>query len=662
MIDIAALPPIDYETRAERDDPKDGALDKIVHRTSDLLGMPLRARTFQRSWVSLLACIQSLEASVQAASEEELLERTGVLRAALRREGLREDLVAEGFALVRERAGRTLGLRHFECQMMGGWALLQGSVAEMETGEGKTLTATLAASVAALAGLPVHVITVNDYLTARDAAWMAPVYESLGLTVGIVTHDVPPPMRREQYQSDITYATNKEIVFDYLRDRMALGDRTESTRLYAEHLLGTARTGGLLLRGLYYAIVDEADSILIDEARTPLIISGGQSGEQEAFLAEALRLGQALEQGRHYTLDEDERRVTLSEAGTQWLQQAVVDHDPMWRGHRRREEIVRKALEALHLFHRDEHYLVRDDKVAIVDEFTGRVMADRSWERGLHQLIELKEGCPISAARDTLARISYQRFFRRYLHLSGMTGTAAEVRAELMDVYRLSVTRIPTNRAVQRRLIPDRVFNTLDEKWAAVLQRVRSLHESGHPVLVGTRSVASSEHLSELLTAEALEHRVLNAKFDAEEAQIIASAGERGQITIATNMAGRGTDIKLADEVRAGGGLHVILTERHEAARIDRQLAGRCGRQGDPGSVEALLSIEDPLVSGGRGGVAGHIARRASMATAAGRWAGRRTLLHAQQHLQRVHAKARRSLLEADKQRGNLLSFSGRSE
>lgn len=663
LASTATLPPLWYEAQAQRKDGPGGGLDQFVLRASRRLTRPVRRLTVRTEGRDLVERAAALEDGLRSLTDDALLARVSVLRTTLRETGLAPAALAEGFALVREQAGRTLGMRHFDSQLLGGLALLQGAVAEMETGEGKTLTATLTASVAALAGIPVHVITVNDYLTTRDAEWMGQLYASLGLTVGCVKHGQSPEERRAAYQCDITYATNKEIVFDYLRDRMKLGDRTDPCRLHVERLYSQhPRSESLLLRGLHFAIVDEADSILVDEARTPLIISGSQGGEEKAFLEEALKLSQGLTQEQHYRVDEHERDVELTDAGKDLLAQEAERLGPLWKGKRRREETVTKGLEAVHLFHRDEHYLVRDGRVEIVDEFTGRVMPDRAWERGLHQLIELKEDCDMTAARETLARISYQRFFKRYIHLSGMTGTASEVEGELSDVYGLSVIKIPTNRPVIREQLPDRLFASLDTKWSAVAARVRTLHEQGRPVLVGTRSVAASEHLAALLEEEKLPHTVLNAKFDDEEADIIAGAGEPGRITIATNMAGRGTDIKLGAAVAERGGLHVILTERHEAARIDRQLAGRCGRQGDPGSHEAILSLEDPLLAGGRGGIPAWLAGRLPVRSRVWRFTARWAIRTAQTRLQRLHARIRRDLLKADQQRGGMLSFSGRPE
>jgi preprotein translocase subunit SecA len=581
------------------------------------------------------------------------------VRLELRQQGFTRAAVARAFALIREMAGRTLGQRHYDVQLLGGMALLRGMVVEMMTGEGKTLTATLAAGTAALAGIPVHVITVNDYLAERDARDMSPLFEALGLSVGLVVEGRDPEMRRAAYAADIAYCTNKEVVFDYLKDRIALGGRPSRLELEVERLAGRdARMRKLVHRGLHYAIVDEADSLLVDEARVPLIIAGDSGALPAAALyRSAGDVARALEPEADYTIASRDRNVELTAAGQERVARLAGPLGGLWTGRRRREEIITQALTALRMFTRDVHYLVRDGKVQIVDEFTGRVSRDRSWERGLHQLIEVKEGVEVTARTEPRARISYQQFFRRYLLLSGMTGTAHEVAGELWAVYRLPVVSVPTNRPVIRRELRDRIHSTADAKWEAVVGRIAGLHAEGRPVLVGTRSVEASEHLSRLLEAAGVPHDVLNARQDRAEAEIVAQAGELGRVTVATNMAGRGTDIKLGPGVRELGGLHVIATERHEAGRIDRQLFGRCGRQGDPGSHEAIISLEDELVrrfAGAPGRAAAHV----GLAPALGRWIVRR----AQGAAERLHSRMRRDLVKFDEEREAALAFAGRFE
>jgi len=652
--------PATHVLRPERKDRRSGLLDKISRRIAGGLLQLLHDR--ESRMPDFISRVERYGQTLETMKDKELKSVTESLRDHLRLKGFKKGHVAHAFALVREVASRTVGMRHFDTQLMGGRVLLKGMVAEMETGEGKTLTATLAAGTAALAGVPVHVITVNDYLASRDAEWMGPIYQALGLKVGCLIHGMPPEARRDAYTCDVTYCTNKEITFDYLRDWIALEGRQNPLRLQAEYLYGDgARVHRLLLRGLHFAIVDEADSVLIDEARTPLIISKiADSGGERTFMEQAMVLAEKLERGVDYRIDEASRKVTLKDSGKDRIREWALPMGPLWTGAVRREEIVRLALTAQHLFKRDEQYLLQDGKVQIVYEF---VMADRSYEQGLHQLIEVKEDCEITQQPETLARISYQRFFKKYLHLAGMTGTAKEVVRELWTVYGLSVVRIPTHRKMRRRAYPDQIFPTENEKWQAVEEKIRKLHEKGRPLLVGTRSVAASEKASRLLADIGLVHQILNAKQDQEEAEIISRAGETGCITIATNMAGRGTDIRLGPGVEEKEGLHVILTERHEAGRIDRQLAGRCGRLGDPGSYGAILSLEDSILDGGRGGLAGWLAGQlVPTGSAVWIWLVKCAILRAQRKIERLHGRIRRALLREDERRGDMLSFSGRSE
>jgi preprotein translocase subunit SecA len=647
----------------ERALPRIGWLDRTGARAFGPLARRLKA--WRADPDTLLPLIAEHSQRVYPLTASAFREAARDLRMRLRREGLQEPLVAEAFAMVREAAGRTIGQRHYDVQMTGGWVLLNGLVAEMETGEGKTLTATLPACAAAMAGIPVHVITVNDYLTGRDAKWMEPIYREMGLSVGAITHEKDPQARRDAYACDVTYCTNKELAFDYLRDRMAVGRNPHRIQLKLERLYGgEARANKLVLRGLHFGIVDEADSVLVDEARTPLIISGsgGQPPEQKVFDT-ALRFARDLSAGTDFELDLKDRVIRLLPLGQAKLQERAGALGGIWSGRRRREDLIKQALTALHLFFPDRHYLVQDQKVKIVDEFTGRVMGDRSWEQGLHQMIELKEGVPLTPVQSTLARMTYQRFFRRYIRLAGMTGTAKEIAPELWAVYRLAVVRVPTNRPVQRKNLGLRVFTTAESKWQAIVSRILELNRLGQPILVGTRSVAASEQLSQRLTASGLAHRVLNARQDKEEADIVARAGEVGRITVATNMAGRGTDILLGPGIRELGGLHVIATERHEAGRIDRQLFGRCGRQGDPGSYETYASLEDELVSVAGSRLWRWVAGRLSMSdrpivARVGAWVVGR----AQQAAERLHARVRRDLLKSEEQLESALAFSGRLE
>lgn len=660
---ITNSPPATHVFRPEREDRRLGSLDKIWRKIKGgFLQVPYGRDSLMPDFISR---VERYGRTLEPMKDEGLKKVADNLRNNLHLEGFRQEHVAHTFALVREMASRTVGMRHFDTQLIGGRVMLKGMIAEMETGEGKTLTATLVAGTAALAGVPVHVITVNDYLTSRDAEWMGPIYQALGLKVGCIIHDMPLEDRRTAYACDVLYCTNKEITFDYLKDWITLEGRLNPLRLEAESLYGKgARVNRLLLRGLHFAIVDEADSILIDEARTPLIISKSHEGVGErTFIEQAMALSEGLKEGVDYRVKEASRKVKITDVGKARIRELALPMGPLWTGVVRREEIVQLALTARHLFRRDQQYLVRDGKVQIIDEFTGRVMPDRSYERGLQQLIEVKEGCEITHQPETMARISYQRFFRRYQHLAGMTGTAQEVRGELYSVYGLSVVRIPTHRKMQRKAYPDQIFPTEKEKWRAVVEKIREMHEKERPVLVGTGSVAASEKASRLLTDIGLEHQVLNAKQDEEEAEIISYAGEVGCVTIATSMAGRGTDIRLGPGVEERQGLHVILTERHEAGRIDRQLAGRCGRLGDPGSHEAILSLKDPVLDRGGGGLAGWLAKRfVQPGSLIWIWLVRVAILKAQRKIERLHARIRGSLLKEDERRGDMMSFSGSSE
>jgi preprotein translocase subunit SecA len=637
----------------ERNESREGKLDRFVAVLRYFAG---GLRFGRRRLEHIVAATEQAASSLGELSDAELLERTRRLRTTLRRTGF-DDLVCAGqaFALVREAAGRTLGLRHFDVQLVGAWAMLNGMLAEMETGEGKTLTATLAAATAALAGRAVHVITVNDYLAERDAEWMRPVFEALDLTVGCVKQGLDPDSRRAAYRCDVTYCSNKEIAFDYLRDRQLLRGRPRAIAMKTDALSGAGPGQRLLLRGLQFAIVDEADSVLVDEARTPLILSAEADHTQEETLhTEALELARQLG-ASDYQLGEDGVRIT--DEGLARLEGMGDSLSGVWRGPRRREQLVRQALTALHLFQRDKHYLLRDGKVVIIDENTGRLMPDRSWEQGLHQLIEIKEGCEVTGRRETLARISYQRFFRRYVSLAGMTGTAREVASELWAVYRLRVATIPTNRPCRRTRYPGLVYGSSERKWQAVVARIQEHCATGRPVLIGTRSVAASEVLAALLDEAQVSYRLLNARQDRDEAEIVARAGEPGCVTVATNMAGRGTDIRLAAGVADRGGLHVIATELNDSGRVDRQLFGRCARQGDPGSCEAILAIEEDVV-GTYFPVATRLRRLNRLPLAIGRI----VFVVAQWQAERVHSRARRDLLDVDEYLGDVLAFSGRGE
>jgi preprotein translocase subunit SecA len=647
----------------ERQTPPESPLDRMVVDAWGSLGRLHRTRLDR--FQAIVPAVQRASEILKGLSEEELRWQVQALRQEMKHHGFTFENVSRAFALVRELSTHRLKMRHFDVQLIGGWVLLNGMVAEMQTGEGKTLTATLPACALALGGIPVHIITVNDYLAERDAAWMGPLYQAFGLKVGTIVHGMGLEERRQAYRCDVTYCTNKEVVFDYLRDRLELGQRPGPVRMRLERLYGTAaRFDRLRLRGLFFGIVDEADSVLIDEARTPLIIAGPGSNTYEAEIyRQAMGLADRLESMEDYKIDFLKRSVEWTDAGRERLAEIAPPVGPFWAARLRREDIVRTALSARHLFQRDRHYVVREGRVHIVDEYTGRLMPGRSWEGGLHQLIETKEGCDVTVMNETLGRISYQRFFRRYLHLAGMTGTAREGAREFWSVYRLAVVTIPTNRPLRRGSLPLRIFRRSGDKWAAVVARIAELHAAGRPVLVGTRTVSASEHLARLLAEAGLSCRVLNALQDAYEASIVSQAGQKGQITVATNMAGRGTDILLGNGVPEMGGLHVIATELHDARRIDRQLFGRCGRQGDPGTHEAFVSLDDELIKA----LPERIRRAPGIAgdgngSAPGRWLGKALFRRAQRAAERTHFLMRRDLLKMDESLDSALAFSGRGE
>jgi preprotein translocase subunit SecA len=543
---------------------------------------------------AFLAATAAREDAARAASDQQVRERLNAVAHRMRLEGFVDAILPDAFALIREASRRTLGMRHHDVQLLAGRALLQGRLAEMSTGEGKTLAATLAACAAAATGAAVHVVTVNDYLAERDAEHNRPLFDFLGMSAGVVLQDMAVPDRRKAYACDIAYVSNKELTFDYLKDCIALGE-VSLTQQRIRELAGGARGEPPILRGLHFAIIDEADSVLIDEASTPLIISETLPDDLDpAVYAQSVELARTLEAGVDY-IKGARRDIWLTETGRKRVRNLTAPFGGLWRSALWRDEFVQKALSAVHCFTRDQDYILAEGKVQIVDESTGRVMPDRTWERGLHQMIECKEGAEITGQRRTLAQITYQRFFGRYLLLSGMTGTAQEVATEVKQTYGLPVTRIPTHKPSRRQRLADRICADGEQRWREVARRAIELAEQGRAVLVGTRSVEASETLGRLFEASGVEHIVLNARQDKSEAEIVSDAGQTGRITVATNMAGRGTDIKLAREVEATGGLHVILTEFHESARVDRQLFGRSARQGDPGTTEAIVSVEDDL-------------------------------------------------------------------
>ncbi len=573
-----------------------------------------------------------------------------------------EDLI-RAFAVIREIAFRQLGEKAHGVQLAGAFALTEGCIAEMATGEGKTLTAVFPSVIAGWRGKGCHVMTVNDYLAQRDAEWMTPVYKMCGCRVAHVIGEMDPLDRRDAYLADITYLTNKEAAADFLRDRLALG-RLDSLPAAILQRIVAGSGGGtdrLVQRGLHCAIIDEADSVMIDEAVTPLIISGeAPNPEQVEAFSQAGELAAALEEGKDFKADHRRRDIELTSAGKRRLEELASGLGGIWAGARRREELVHQALTARIFYLRDKQYVIQEDKVVIVDEFTGRLMPDREWRDGLHQAVSAKEKVEIEAPKDTYARMSFQRFFRLYRKLSGMTGTGKEAIREFWQIYHLPVVVIPTNKPCIRQQLPGRIYTTENAKWQAITEEVRRIHETGQPILVGTRSVRASEELSRRLTQLGLEHQVLNAIRHEEEAQIVAEAGKPGRITVATNMAGRGTNIRLGQGVEELGGLYVIATERHESKRVDRQLYGRCARQGQPGVAQCFVSLEDELMLRHRPRVTKLLRRRHGGDKEVSKPFVRRQFARAQAQAQRQALQQRKGVLRTDDWLDEYLGFAGK--
>ena len=536
--------------------------------------------------------VNALEPATAALSDDELRAKTAEFKARLEQSASKSDdpkerraaekaaldaLLPEAFAVVREAGKRALGMRHFDVQIMGGQALHEGNVAEMRTGEGKTLVATLPVYLNALTGKGVHLVTVNDYLAKRDAEWMGPLYESLGMTVGIIQHDLDHTARKEAYNSDITYVTNNEVGFDYLRDNMAWA------------------LDQMVQRHLNYAIVDEVDSILIDEARTPLIISG-QGHDATELYGQFAKIIPRLIKDEDFTVDQKSHAAPITEKGVAKVENMLGVTNLYDQRNLELTHQLNAALKAWNLFHKDQQYIVKDGEIIIVDEFTGRLMYGRRYSEGIHQAIEAKEGLDVRSEDQTLATITFQNYFRLYDKLAGMTGTAKTEEREFREIYGLNVVVLPTNQPVRRKDTADIVYRSENAKFAAVIDDIIAEHQKGRPVLVGTRSIEKSERLAMMLRRKGVECNVLNAKYHEQEAQIIKDAGIPGKVTIATNMAGRGVDIKLGEGVPEAGGLHIIGTERHESRRIDNQLRGRAGRQGDPGTTRFYIALEDELM------------------------------------------------------------------
>jgi preprotein translocase subunit SecA len=641
------------------------ALRDAADRLADAAGALLRMR--EARW---LAQVHAAQAELLPLDDPMALQ---AVRVALLRDGLTPLILAQAMALASQAAQRCLGIQPFDAQLIAARAVLGNRLAEMATGEGKTLAVALAAAVGALAGMPVHVVTANDYLVARDAQRLQPLYAALGLTVGWVVQADDTVARARAYDCDITYVTAKELVFDYLRDALTnapseTGGARRRRDALAQPLarLQPSPVVPALLRGLCMAIVDEADAILIDEARVPLILSqSADTAAAQDHAQHALRYAFTLRAGTDFHLDGAAMVAKLTDRGRERLDRAAeslayASASPAWRNRLHREHAVCTALAALHLYRRDRHYLVRDGKVQIIDETTGRVAEGRVWSNGLQQLVEVQEGCEPSASMATVAQLTYQRFFPRYVRLGGLSGTLREARSELMATYGVSLRRVPLRRPCRRRVGPTQLFANHGVLWAAVAERVAQLHSSGRPVLVATDSVADAQALAQRITQRGLPHAVLHARNDHEEARVVAQAGQRGAITVTTNMAGRGTDIELGQGVEALGGLHVICCQLNSARRIDRQLAGRAARQGDAGSVETMLSLDSALLAHALPAPVLALLRR--VAPVLPSWAVRALVRWPQWAEEQSQRVQRRRLIEHDERTERQLGFGGPSE
>ena len=638
------------------DHPK--GLDSVWHKMAGVIKRRIHS---PRKYLARAERILARESGYSKLGDARLREEAERIRHVMSR--LRETPadVDAACAIIREGAKRIFGFRHHAVQIAGALAMHDGCIVEMATGEGKTLTAAIPATLAAWRGRGCHVITVNDYLAGRDAGEMGKLYGYFHLKAKAISQESAPEERSSAYAADITYLTNKEAAADYLRDRLALGANKNLTSHILAGMLGAERESGtgVVQRGLEFAIVDEADSVLVDEAVTPLIISSdGRNKERENSFLEGRKLADSLVEKEDYRVDWKYKEIEFTMAGRSRLRELASDLGGIWNSKRRSEEIVHQALAARYFFRRGAEYIVDEGKVVIVDESSGRLMPDRSWRDGLHQAVEAKEGVELTPDKVTMARISFQRYFRLYRKLSGMTGTAREATGEFWHVYRLPVVPIPTNRPCRRVMRQPKICLSQTAKWDEVIREIQGVHALGRPILVGTRSIQANERLSSLLAGLGLEHQVLNAVHHRREAEIVARAGQRGGITVATNMAGRGTDIKLQRESGELGGLHVIATERHLSTRVDRQLYGRSSRQGDPGSAIAIVSLDDELPRRFCPWLSGMALRFGVMAKISP-YIVMRIFNRAERKAERMAFKQRQGVLDADTWLKEQLGFAG---
>jgi preprotein translocase subunit SecA len=636
-----------------------------MNRFKAIFGLPWQRRLARAAL--MLDKIRYWEGEFTKASDADLKLKGLHLRGRARGGESLDSILPEAFGLVCVCAYRVLQLRPYDVQLAGGIVMHQGAIAELATGEGKTLTASLPVCLNALTGKGVHVTTVNDYLAKRDAEWMTPIYNMLGLSIGVLQMQMTDAERQQAYRSDITYGTASEFGFDFLRDRLKTsGDKGQATPFWAPwlttHQFNNQPLDPKVQRDHNFALVDEADNIFIDEGRTPLIISSPSriaTAEESQVYYWADDIGKKLVLDEHFTFDEKKQKIELTDQGRQIARYSNPPTGPHSHAMDKLHEHIERAIQAHHRFKRDQHYMVEKDKVVIIDEFTGRRMPDRHWREGLHQAVEAKERAPISLAADHAAQITFQSYFRLYKKLGGMTGTCWQNFMEVRRVYKVWVVPVPTNRPILRQQYPDFVCPTEEDKFNRVVQEIVKMRELGRSILIGTRSVEKSEYLSQLLDKIGIEHQVLNARQHDREAQIVALAGQKGRVTIATNMAGRGTDIKPEADVLQAGGLHVIGTERHEALRIDRQMAGRAGRQGDPGSCQFFVSLDDDLLEG-LGPSKQERLKNRGLAGGSGDWQAYQPYFQkAQRRLEKRHRRQRVDLMLYEKQRQEVLKDLG---
>lgn len=643
--------------------------ERGLHQGLDAFSFALAGRwkNWRESRERLVKRSQEIERTIErwsSCTDAEIIAEAARVAPLLLRRPFPEEALVAGLACTALAAQRTLGLSPYPEQLQGASALFDGYLAEMATGEGKSLSIALAATLMAITRLPCHVITSNDYLAERDAVELAPLYRFFGLRSDCVIGTKEPLDRMLGYAADITYTTPKEVLADFLRDKLKVGRIQDPTRQLIRRLGGFPnQQSNLVLRGLHFGIVDEADSVLIDEAITPLIISRPVKDSQlEEAMKTALEICRLLESGIDYEVDHRFQEIHLSENRWEQLKPAISHFPPWWRNEERFREAIKLTLRVREFYHKDIQYVVQDEKVEIIDQSTGRIMPDRTWQSGIHQAVEVKEHLPMSANNESMASLSFQRFFRCYPHLSGLSGTVREASLEFWTNYHLPTVSIPTHRPSQRREEPEIIVRTRAEKWEIIAAEVQDLRALGRPVLVGTRSIQASEELARIFRDSGIPFQLLHATRHAEEAQIISHAGEPSQVTIATNMAGRGTDIKLGPGIAERGGLHVIITERNDSARIDRQLIGRAGRQGDPGSYRLILSLEDellqrhPLKQNVASYLHGHLRRLPAC-----RALVRHAFIYAQNRAEKLDRRTRLRTLKNDTWLDENLTFAGRS-